>query len=210
MVVAPVRWYSLRMATEARAESTLSIEEWAGLDGDVDGEFVDGNLEDEEMPSALHEIVAAWLLWLLTSWVTPRGGVAFGSDLKLAVARRRGRKADGSMYLAGRALPGRSRSATRRPPSVVVEIISTQPRDVRRDVVDKKREYAAFGVAYYWLVDPQARTFEVLELGSDGRYTVALSAADGSHAIPGCAELIVDLDALWARCDVLPEDEPEE
>jgi Uma2 family endonuclease len=162
------------------------------------------------MPTALHEAIAACLLTLLRLWVHPRGGVAFGAELKLAVDARRGRKADVSAYLPSRPLPGRSAGATRRPPSLVIEVISPRPRDVRRDVVEKKREYAAFGVLYYWLVDPQARTFEVLELGPDGRYTVALSAAEGAHPIPGCEGLVVDLDELWAAGDRLPEAEPEE
>ena len=134
----------------------------------------------------------------------------FWAELKLGLGARRGRKCDVSAYLAGRPLPGRSGGATRRPPSVVVEVVSPRPRDVRRDVVEKKKEYAAFRVPFYWLVDPQARTFEVLELGTDGRYTVALSAADGAHAIPGCEGLVVDLDELWAEGDRLPEAEPEE
>jgi Uma2 family endonuclease len=91
-----------------------------------------------------------------------------------------------SAYLPDRPFPGKSRGATRRPPSLVVEILSPRPRDVRRDVVDKKKEYAAFGVTYYWIVDPQART-----------------------AIPGCEGLSLDLDAAWASADVLPDDEAE-
>jgi Uma2 family endonuclease len=137
----------------------------------------------------------------------PRRGWAFGSELKLEVSRGRGRKADVSAYLEGRALPGRDRGATSRPPSIVVEVLSSAPRDVRRDVVDKKREYAAFGVQAYWLVDPRARTLEVLELAPDGRYVVALSAADGIQIIPGCDGLALDLDALWARGEGLPDDE---
>lgn len=192
------------------AASSLTLEQWADLDEDVEGELVDGALVEEEMPSALHEAIAAWLLRLLGSWVDPRGGVAFGAELKLAVSQRRGRKADASAYLPGRPLPGRNAGATRRPPSIVVEVVSPRPRDVRRDVVDKKKEYAAFGVTYYWIVDPEARTFEVFELGADGRYTVALSAADGAHAIPGCDGLVIELDEVWAAGDKLPEAEPEE
>lgn len=123
------------------------------------------------------------------------------------MSARRGRKPDVSVYLPDRALPGRSKSATRRAPSIVIEVLSPRPRDVRRDVVDKKGDYAAFGVSYYWLVDPEAHTIAIFELGADGRYTVALSAAEGTHAIPGCAGLSLDLNALWASGDTLPDDE---
>lgn len=188
----------------------LTVKEWADLDEDVEGELVDGELVEEEMPSALHEAIAAWLLTALRLWVHPRGGMAFGAELKLTLSHRRGRKADVTAYLPGRPLPGRNAGATRRAPSIVVEVVSPRPRDVRRDVVEKKKEYAAFGVPSYWIVDPQARTFEVFELGSDGRYTVALSAAEGAQSIPGCEGLVVDLDELWATGDRLPEEEPEE
>lgn len=189
---------------------SLTVKEWADLDEDVDGELVDGELVEEESPSAHHEAIAGWLLSVLCPWAHSRGGVAFGSELKLALGARRGRKCDVSAYLPDRPLPGRNLGATRRPPTLVIEVVSPRPRDVRRDVVDKKKDYAAFRVPYYWLVDPQARTLEVLELGADGRYTVALSAAEGAHAVPGCEGLVVDLDELWAAGDRLPEGEPEE
>lgn len=195
------------MVQRAVPGAPLTIEAWAELDEDVSGELVDGRLEEEEVPTALHGAIAAWLLWALQTWVMPREGRAFGSELKLAVGRGRGRKADVSVYLQGRALPGRHRGATARPPSIVVEVLSPAPRDVRRDVVDKKREYAAFGVQAYWLVDPRARTLEVLELAPDGRYIVALSASEGAHGIPSCEGLTLDLDALWAHGESLPDDE---
>ena len=182
----------------------LTLEQWAERDEDSEGELVDGRLEGEEMPTVLHEAVVVWLLRVLSTWVTSLGGMAFGSELKLAVSASRGRKADVSVYLPGRRLPAASQSLTRRPPSIVIEVISARPRDVRRDVVEKKQEYAAFRVAYYWLVDPQARTFEIFELGADGRFSVALSVTDGAHDVPGCEGLRLDLDALWASIDALP------
>jgi Uma2 family endonuclease len=187
----------------------LTLDAWADLDEDVEGELVDGELVEDEMPSALHEAIVDWLLGLLRAWARPLGGMTFGAELKLAVSALRGRKADLSAYLPGQPLPGRTAGATRRPPSIVVEVVSPRPRDVRRDVVDKKKDYAEFGVRFYWIVDPQVRTFEIYELGADGRYAVALGAAEGTHPLPGCDGLVVDLDALWAAGDRLPQAEPE-
>jgi Uma2 family endonuclease len=84
--------------------------------------------------------------WAALDDVSPRGGFAFGSELKLKVAPKRGRKPDASAYLPGRLPPVRTASVTRQPPSIVVEVLSPRPRDVRRDMVDKLGDYAAFGV----------------------------------------------------------------
>jgi Uma2 family endonuclease len=186
----------------------MTIEQWAALE-EEEGELVDGRLEEEEMPTGLHELIAGWFFYMLRGWVAPRGGMAFGPELKLIVAHGRGRKADASAYLPGRPMPSSKRGATRRPPSIVVEVLSPQARDVRRDLVDKLHEYAVFGVTYYWIVHPLARLLEVRELHAGGDPVIVLSAADGSHAAPGCDGLVLDLDGLWAEADRLPEDEEE-
>ena len=71
------------------------------------------------------------------------------------------------------------------------------------DRLEKAAEYAAFGVRYYWLVDPDDRTFEIFELDAHGRYARLTGVADGQLDVPGCEGLRLDLDAIWARIDRL-------
>jgi Uma2 family endonuclease len=135
--------------------------------------------------------------------------LVFGSEAKFAVSARRGRKPDLTMYLPGHpALP--RRGAVRVPPDVAIEIVTPTPCDVRRDRVEKVDDYAAFGVRYYWIVDPEQQTFEILELGADGRYVRALGATGGTlAAVPGCEGLVVDIDELWREAEKLGPAEAE-
>ncbi len=64
----------------------MSIDEWADLPEDEPGELVDGDLQEEEMPGLLHELVVAWLLRVLGSWAALRGGLVFGSEAKFAIS----------------------------------------------------------------------------------------------------------------------------
>jgi hypothetical protein len=69
---------------------------------------------------------------------------------------------------------------------------------------DRGTPAAQFGVRWYWLVDPELRTFEILELGADGRYAHAIAVSSGRvDPIPGCEGLMVDVSALWADVDAL-------
>lgn len=178
----------------------MSIEEWEQMDEDEPGELVNGVLEEEEMADNPHEVIVSALLYLLMTWAHPRDGLVFASDAKYALSKRRGRKPDVSVFVThGRKLP--RRGANRIPPDIMVEVMSPTPRDHRRDRVQKLNEYAAFGVRWYWLVDPEARTIEILRLGEDGHYAHALDASEGTVEVPGCEGLALDLDALWGNLD---------
>jgi Uma2 family endonuclease len=182
---------------------TMTLDEWADLPEDEAGELVDGVLIEEEDVGALHESIVIWLGAVLRAWLGARGRI-LASDAKFAVSDRRGRKPDLTVYFTRRKLP--AHAVIRTAPDVAIEIISPRPEDRRRDRFEKLSEYAAFGVRYYWLVDPEVRTLEVLERDARGAYTIVLSAADGQVAIPGCEGLVIDLDALWAEIDDLVDD----
>lgn len=188
---------------------SMTFEQWANMDEDEPGEFVDGKLVEEEMPSILHAIIVSWIIGVLRAWGPARGYPVFGSELKVRVAKARGRKPDVSMYPAGTRF--RDAAFSRKPPMLIVEVVSRASRDVKRDRLEKRREYAKFGVQHYWLVDPDARLFEFLTLGPDGRWREETeSASEGRVEVAGFDGLTLDLDELWSEAErILEEGEDE-
>jgi Uma2 family endonuclease len=180
----------------------VTLAEWITLPEDVPGEFLDGRLVEEEVPDYLHEVLVAWLAPVLGNWAEEAGAIVGASEAKFALSATRGRKADLTMYLAGRRPP--SRGVITIPPDVAVEIVSASPRDQRRDRIEKMEEYARFGIRYYWLIDPQQRTVEIYEHTPDHQYVRRVEHGDGLlHDIPGCPGLTLDLDAMWSKIDAL-------
>jgi len=188
------------MVAETRG---MTLAEWADMDDDEPGELVDGQLVEEEEVGAEHDIVGAWLVLVVGLWLGSRGGFIGLSDTRFGVSRTRGRKPDTYVYLPGGGKP-QPRGLVTVPPDIMIEIVSPRPKDARRDRVEKLRDYAGFGVRFYWIVDPAIRTFEILELGTGGHYIHRVSASDGTiDEVPGCEGLNIDLDALWAKVDAL-------
>lgn len=187
-------------AAPIAASKSMTFEEWANMDEDEPGEFVDGQLVEEEVPSILHEIIVSWLVGVLRAWGRTRDCPVFGSELKVRVARGCGRKPDVSMYAQGTRF--RDAAYSRKPPMLIVEVVSRDSKNVKRDRLEKRREYAKFGVQHYWLVDPDARLFEFLTLSSNGRWEEATeSASEGRVEVAGFDGLVLDLDDCWRDVD---------
>jgi Uma2 family endonuclease len=186
----------------APATIRMTVDDWALLPEDVQGELVDGSLQEGELPSLVHECIVRWLLLLLSPYFESRGGQVFGSGVKLAIQRNRGRMADVVCFGPGKR--PEPRGAVSVPPDIVIEVVSPSPEDERRDRIEKPDDYGAFGVTFYWLVDPEFRSFEVWQLDASGRYTRVCAATSGKvEDVPGCKGLVVDIDAMWARVDRL-------
>jgi Uma2 family endonuclease len=192
------------------APPPMSDDVWASMSEEEPGELVDGVLVEEEVPDWIHETAVGWFVEVFRAWGVPRGGRVAASELKYLLRKGTGRKPDVSVLLPGsKAPPGRG--AMRRPPDIMIEVVSPSPRDVRRDRLEKRAEYAAFGVRWYWLLEPAMRMLEIYELGPDGRYVVVLGAEGGRiEAVPGCEGLVLNLDELWAEIEGLGEEEAEE
>ncbi|HET8775792.1 MAG TPA: Uma2 family endonuclease [Thermoanaerobaculia bacterium] len=88
--------------------------------------------------------------------------IGIGGRSYNAIRRDRGRKPDLAVYLVRQQLPRNGAVTT--PPDIAVEVVSPTPRDERRDRIEKMDEYAAFGIRFYWILDPWLQSLEIFEL----------------------------------------------
>lgn len=183
----------------------MSYEDFLRLvDEDAHAEWVDGEAIIFMPPSDRHQVLVFWLARVIVEYaeffdlgevrVAPfemrvrLGGPAREPDI-LFVLR------DNLDRITPQRLIG--------PADLVVEVIS--PESVRRDQVEKRREYAAAGVTEYWLVDPRPSVtpLVIYRLGASGEYLpVAPDAAAhyASGVLPGFW-----LDPAWLRQEPLPK-----
>jgi Uma2 family endonuclease len=89
-------------------------------------------------------------------------------------------------------------------PTVIIEILS--PGTSSYDGIIKLKRYAASGVPWYWLVDLQDRSLEVLRLQDDGHYLIEAALIEGDVYSPDAPfPVVVDLTALFDGVRLLEE-----
>ena len=181
----------------------MSLEEWASLPEDEPGELVDGQLAEEELADWDHEDVVAWLLLFLGPGSPLAAAASTASEGKYAVASRPRPQGRPLRVLRRNAAPAAPWTEHDARPTSSSRSSPATARDARRDRIDKAQEYAAFGARFYWLIDPDDRTFEIFELQAGARYLRVRAAAEGTLDVPGCTGLRLDLDALWAQVERL-------
>jgi Uma2 family endonuclease len=185
-------------AKRLQTDHRMSLREWGDLPEDVYAELVDGVLVDDEVTPLQHDRIATFLGVRFSNFVEQRGGIVL-FERKYAVSRHTGRKPDVSVFLPGRKGLRDEDRVTMAPPDIAIEVVTPTPRDTRRDRVEKRGEYAKFGIRWYWIVDPKLQTIEILELARNGRYQHAADATSGKLRVPGCRGLAIDVDALWRQ-----------
>lgn len=184
-----------RLATLLPPQGTWTGDDflWLTRGGARRIELSDGWIEELPMPTERHQRLLGFLYRLLYAWLAPENGIVVFSALPMRVAEGRYREPDLLALLDSR--DPRRGDAFWTGADLVVEIVS--PNNSRHDHVTKRGEYAAAGIAEYWIVDADAERIIVLSLdGASYREhgTFGRGERATSPLLPGLAVVV---DALF-------------
>ena len=154
-------------------------------------ELIYGRFYLSPSPVRLHQFLVTELWQILQAVAGERGGQALVAPMDVHLADHTVAQPD-VLYVS----PERReilQDWIEGAPDLVVEVLS--PSTARMDRLLKLNRYAEAGVREYWLVDPAARTIEILV--NNGERFVVHAQAGGSWTSPAVLGVELDIDGLW-------------
>ena len=175
-----------------RDHGAWSEAEYLNLDSNHLVEFTDGKVEALPMPTLLHQRILLWLFRQMFEFVESKdlGEVLFAA-LPIRIAPRTYREPD-IIFLSHEHADWDEEHCLAGA-DLVVEIVS--PSSKKRDLVQKRAEYARAKIPEYWIVNPHDETVRVLNLKGrsyEERKFVAGEKAT-SHVLDGFQIAVDDL-----------------
>jgi Uma2 family endonuclease len=179
-------------------QGNWSEEDYLALHTNRLAELSDGVLEVLPMPTTSHQLLVLYLYGLLLAFTAARDlGTALVAPLRVRL--RRGKYREPDVLFMAKEHAGRIGEEFWDGADLVMEVVSDDPEDRRRDLVTKREEYAQAGIAEYWIIDPRDERITVLRLRGK-RYVVhgefAKGAVASSHLLPG---FTVDVSEVFSR-----------
>jgi Uma2 family endonuclease len=158
-------------------------------------ELWDGEIIVSAAPRPNHQRIVLRLARIMEDQMSPRNaGEFFISPIDVVFGTRRAVQPDIVFVSAPRASLV-TETCIRGVPDLLVEVISEGTW--RRDRVDKKALYEQFGVAEYWIIDPDSRLIEVFSL-AEGTYR---QHARGVGEDPVTSRLLAGLSVSFAQLE---------
>jgi Uma2 family endonuclease len=176
----------------------MTLEEFLAYDDGTDKlyELENGELIDMPSESEINRRVAAFLFIYFSQLGIPAYRLTMKTEVAVSGSRVSVRVPDLLVFSEELAttMEGSTRSIVLMdmpPPLLVVEVVS--PNQAKRDYRYKRSEYAARGIAEYWIVDPTEQKVTILEW-VEGLYEerVFVSNNNIESAVLGSLDLTVD------------------
>jgi Uma2 family endonuclease len=150
------------------AQGTWRESDYFALEGFRDGvhpllELVNGHLEVLPMPTELHQFIMLFLVEVLRAYTQVHApGAVLCAGMKVRLRSGAYREPDVLYIKAEHA--HRRRNEYWEGADLVMEIVSSSPKDRQRDLEEKRLDYARARIPEYWLIDPEERWIRVLTL----------------------------------------------
>jgi Uma2 family endonuclease len=181
-------------------QGAWSEEDYLALQTNQLVEFVDGSIEVLPMPTTSHQLIVQCLSNLLLAFVSARGlGRVLFAPLRVQLGKNKYREPDVVFMLATHA--SRIGEGFWRGADLVMEVLSADPQDRKRDLVTKRTEYAKAGIAEYWIIDPPEHRITVLRLQAK-RY---VTFGEWTRTQQACSALLpefqVDVESVFAAAN---------
>jgi Uma2 family endonuclease len=179
------------------ATSKLTYQDYLELpDDNRRYEILDGELAVTASPTTRHQRVSLNLAFLLHAEVDRRGlGVIFYAPVDVILDESTVVVPD-LVFVSTAKASIITRRAIEGPPDLVMEILSESTE--RRDRGAKMKLLARFGVDWYWLVDPEARTLEIFRRRDD---VFSIAASHHGDDVVECTVpdgVRIELARVWA------------
>ena len=164
------------MTSTLSSKTLLTFEDYLAYDDGTDTryELVDGELVAMPPESQRNNAIAK-RLWAVLLQHVPLERLAY-KDTEVEVMGRRARCRIPDLLVHSEesllAIQDQPRATLTRdmpPPALVVEVVSPGEANRSRDYRHKRTEYAARGIAEYWIVDPETRQVTICQW-VDGQY----------------------------------------
>jgi Uma2 family endonuclease len=149
------------------AQGSWTEADYFNLDGTIEGvgraELSRGRLEVLPMPTELHQFILFFLAKALEAFSRVHApGAVLPAGLRIRLGRNLFREPD-VCYLRAEHFR-RRREQYWTGADLVMEVVSGDAKDIKRDWETKPREYARAGIPEYWIVDPRKQVIRVLTL----------------------------------------------
>lgn len=169
--------------TASSSSKLLTMEEYLAYNDGIDTryELVDGELVEMPPETQGNLDIGKYLLFELAKHL-PLVLIAMGTEIEVTGRRARCRVPDLLVHTEeSRAALAREKRATLTrdmpPPALVIEVVSPGQENRDRDYRYKRTEYAARGIAEYWIVDPEMQQV-TLCLWVNGQYEDMIYTGD--------------------------------
>ena len=195
--------------THSRASptDTMTYEEfldWA--DEDTLAEWVDGRVVMTSPASFPHQKLKTFVAGILSKYVQVHQlGEVVDAPFQMKLPSSSGREPDAIFVTKehlSRLKPPARPTYLDGPGDLVVEVVSV-PESVKRDRVEKLKEYRQGGVPEYWILDPDRQQADFYQVDARGAYRHVAPNAQGIYRARAVRDFWLNVAWLWQ--DPLPD-----